>query len=129
MAKMTWPEREEREERATAKAMDKNKSTYSVTMLLPNGATPTYKVMSTSPSTAMQEVLCNLYDTSVYSWFITDLNGKNSIYGRPNMVVQKLDGIRKTQSYYRIEVVTKEIYNERMEMCRRHEEMQNRFMH
>lgn len=89
---------------------------YRVTVKMNNGQNVTQTVQAISPGYAKDYVLIQLYDRNVYNWLVTPLKSANDIYGPPNVKVQKLDGVRKTVTYYKIEVVTNEQYNNIMNM-------------
>lgn len=95
---------------------------YAVTVYLPNGTQRCYELLATSPSIARDNVLSKMYDRKVYDWFVTDVSGRNAMYGNPNVIVQKMDGIRKTVHKYKIEVVTHEQYKAYMEACIREDD-------
>ena len=92
---------------------------YQVIVKMNNSQSITKTVQATSPGYAKDYVLNQLYDRNFYNWLVTPLKSANDIYGPPNVKVQKLDGVRKTVTYYKIEVVTNEQYNNIMNMyCR-----------
>lgn len=83
------------------------KHPYHVTLLMPNGATQEFNILATAPSYAKDYALERIYDTKQFNWFTTALKTPNGA----NVKVQKMNGVRKTVSYYKVEIVTNEQYN------------------
>ena len=102
------------------------RNTYSVTIHFPGGETVIQQAQAIAPSYARDIVLGRIYDRHIYNWFVTEVKSSNSACNRPNVIVQKMNGIKKTTSYYKIEVVTNEQYNAAMNMYRAQEDRKAR---